>query len=185
MGDVIGSTGFARTVASLCRLRADPADLPYSTLLLGGLIAAGTVLDVLTWNAFGDSDGALSHSLLSTGIVLVLCWAALAICRLGNRFVQTATALMACSLVFSLIQWPVALMIDPLMAADATAVAQVMTPLQVALRWALLVVFVWQVAVDAHIMRKALGASLGLAIALVLAWLLAIFALDRLLFGTT
>lgn len=170
--------GLARTTLELCRLRSGPADLPHAPLLLAGLIVAGTVLDLAVGGALGDSANVFARSLLSTGIVLVLCWAALAIRRLGHRYVQTATALLACSLVFSLLQVPLALLAGPPPASAAQ-----LTAVQIVLGWLTIGVFVWQVCVDAHIMRQALDAALGLAFALVVSWVLAYWALDSLLFG--
>lgn len=109
--------------------------------------------------------------------MLVLCWIALAIRHLRNRYVQTATALLACSLAFSLLQLPIALLAGP-----PPAGADALTGLQILVGWATLAVFVWQVSVDAHIMRHAMEAPFGLAFALVVSWVLAYWALDRMLF---
>ncbi len=183
MPGIPSQTSIPRSVADLCRFRGSPQDLPWSPALLGLLIVAGTLLDLQSGAVFGGAGDALAHSLLSTGVVLALCWIALSICGLRNRFMQTATALFACSLVFSLLQWPIALWIAPPATGAAAGEVRALPPLQLLLRWMLLAVFIWQIAVDAQIMRKALDASLALAVALMVSWVLAVWALDRVVFG--
>ena len=51
----------------------------------------------------GGATMRCARSLVSTALVLALCWIALAMRQLGNRYVQTASALVACSIVFSLL----------------------------------------------------------------------------------
>ena len=91
-------------VRDLCLLRGGPQDLPWSPGLLVALLAAGTALDVLVGNALDADSNALARSLLSSLVVLGLCWAALAMRDLRNRFVQTGTALAATSIAFTLLQ---------------------------------------------------------------------------------
>lgn len=169
--------GWARSTIDLCRFRGGPADQPYSPIRLAALIVAVTVLDIVIGNLIGEGSNVFARSLLSTGVILVLCWAALAIRQLGNRYVQTATALLACSFVFSLLQLPLALLAGP-----PPASAQGLSTVQILLGWLTLGVFAWQVCVDAHIMQHALEAKLGLAFALVVSWVLAYWALDSYLF---
>ena len=171
-------SALAKTVVELCRLRRGPQDLPYSRNLPALLIAASVVVDVLVGDALHDTGNTFARSLLSTGVVLGLCWGALAIRGLHNRYVQTATALLACSLVFSLLLLPLALLAGP-----PPASADQLSGLQVLLGWLTIALLVWQISVYAHIMRHAMDASFGLAFALVLSWALAYWALDRLLFG--
>src|SRR5690606_24812874 len=98
------------------------------------------------------------------------------------RYVQTATALAACGLAVSLLQVPIAFLIEtPREAAALEALAR--DPLQVALRWLLLASLVWQVLVNAHVLRQAVEIRRGIAIVHVVAWLIAYWALERLAFG--
>jgi hypothetical protein len=167
----------AYLVRDLCQLKRGPEDMPYSPALLVALVAASVVLDVATGAVFGGDD-ALAHSLVSTALVLALAWAALHVRKLGNRYVQTASALVACGLVFSLLVLPLGWLAHPMPEA-----ANALTPLQVLLGWAVLALFVWNLVVFAHIMRRALEAPFGLAFAIVIAWAVADWALGRALFG--
>ncbi len=169
---------FLRALAPLFGLRGNPQDLPYSSHLPLLLIAASVILDMLVGDALHDTGDTFARSILSTGVVLGLCWVALAIRGLRNRFVQTASALVACSLLFSLLQLPLALLAGP-----PPAGVDHLTTLQVLIGWITIALFVWQVSIDAHIMRHAMDAPFGLAFALVTSWVIAYWALDRILFG--
>jgi len=170
----------ARLVVDLCRLRGGPQDVPYSPNLLVALFVAGIALDTLGGSINADAGTALASSLLSNGVVLALCWIALTIRGQGNRYVQTASALLACSFAFTLLQLPLAWLGGP-----PPATAAELGGLQILLGWAMIAVFLWQVAVSAHIMRHAMDAPYGLALALVVAWVLAYWALDGALFGAS
>ena len=167
-----------RLVADLCRLRRGPQDLPYSLPLLTVLAVASVVLDLLVGTAMGDDRDALARSLVSTGLMLTLCWAALAVRGLEPRYVQTATALLACGVAISLLQWAAALLVGPL-PTGATA----LDPMHLLFGWFTLGLFLWQLAVYGHIMRHALDMPAALALLLVFIWIVAAWALDRALFG--
>lgn len=171
-------SSLSRVVVDLCRLRGNPQDFPYSPNLLALLVGAGTALDTLTGGILGEADTTLARSLLSTAIVLALCWVALAIRGLRNRYEQTACALLACSFALSLLQLPLALLAGPPPATVAD-----MSTLQAIFGWITLALLVWQLSVNAHIVRHAIDASFGFAFALVLSWLIAYWAIDRILFG--
>ncbi|NCT66855.1 MAG: hypothetical protein GXC76_04320 [Rhodanobacteraceae bacterium] len=170
--------GLPRLVADLCRLRRGPQDLPYSPPLFAMLAAASIVLDLLIGSALGDDRDALARSLVLTGLVLGLCWAALAVRGLEPRYVQTASALLACSVAISLLQWAGALLVGPLPAGTTALDAP-----HLVFGWLTLGLFVWQVVVYGHIMRQALDMPSALALLLVLIWIVAAWALDRALFG--
>jgi hypothetical protein len=165
----------ALLVRDICQLRRGPEEIPYSWRLLVVLIGASVALDVLSERVLGGHD-ALARSLVSTTLVLALCWIALAARGLVNRYVQTASALVACGIVFSLLVLPLAMLAGP-MPSDAS-----LTPLQTLLVWATFAIFVWSVLVDAHIIRRALDAPFGLGVALALAWTIADWALGHALF---
>jgi hypothetical protein len=168
----------AAIVRDICQLRRGPEEMPYSPRLLVVLVGASIGLDVLSERVLGGHD-ALARSLVSTALVLALAWIALSMRRLDNRYVQTASALVACSIVFSLLVLPLALLAGP-MPGDAT-----LTPLQTLIVWASFAIFVWSVLVDAHIIRRALDAPFGLGVALAIAWTIANWALGHTLFDAT
>lgn len=174
-----------RLVAHLCRLRGDPQDFPYSPKILALLIGAGVALDMLAGSAFDDGN-AFARSLLSGGIVLALCWVALAIRGVRNRYVQTVGALFACSLLISLVQMPIAFLLGSYATGEVLTAAQLVQDLfQSLLRMAAFATLVWQILVNAHVMRCAMDAAFGFALALVTAWAIAFWSIDYLLFGAT
>ncbi len=170
--------GFLGRIFNICRFRGGPQDLPHQPVLLVTLLAVSVALDLLTANLFNIGDSALGRSLFSTSLLLGFCWVALTICKRSDRFVQTAIALVACSMVFSVLILPLAMLFGTPAEAD-----KLLTPLQTLLAWLTLGVLVWKIAVDAHNVRQAIEAPFWMGMALALAWSIADFALSRLLFG--
>lgn len=170
--------GLLAQLANLCRFRGGPQDLPHQPGLLVALLVASVALDLGTAALLDIGDSALGRSLFSSALLLALCWIALAIRGLRSRYVQTATALIGCAMVFSLLIVPIALLLGEPATPEKT-----LTPIQTLLAWLGLTVLVWKILVDAHNMRQAIDASLWIAFALVLSWSIADFALGRLLFG--
>jgi hypothetical protein len=168
---------FLRLVRDLCQLRRGPEELGYSTALLFWLMAASVALDMAMGAVLDVGVSILPRSLLSLALILGLAWTALSMRGFGNRFVQTASALIACAMVFSLLMLPIA----ALTGTPPTTPEQ-LTPLQVLLAWVALGVLVWKLSVDAHILRHALDASFGMGFLLAVAWALADWALGHAVF---
>ena len=165
-------------VVGLCRFRSGPQDLPCSSGLLIAVLGASVLLDYGSGSLLGYDDTLLARSLLSISLLLALCWTALSIRGLGNRFVQTATALVACSMAFSLLILPLAWLFG-----DPQGSEVILAPAQVMIVWLGLAVLIWKVAVDAHIVRQAIDAPYWLGLLLAISWAIADYALSRALFG--
>lgn len=136
------------------------------------------LLDYGSGALLGYDDTLLARSLLSISLLLALCWTALSIRGLGNRYVQTATALVSCSMAFSLLILPLAWMFGNPDGAEVT-----LAPAQVMIVWLGLGVLIWKVAVDAHIVRQAIDAPFWLGFLLAVSWAIADYALSRVLFS--
>ena len=115
--------GLVTRVLDLCRLRGDPQELPYSPTLLVQMLVVATAIDGFTGSILGEGGEGLLHSLLASVVVFGLCWVALAIRGLGNRYVQTAIALAGSGIVVSLAQLPIIALIDPIVAPSPGAAA--------------------------------------------------------------
>ena len=165
-------------VLDLCRFRSGPQELPHSQGLLVALLVAGLALDLATGNALELKEPVLARSLLSSLVLLGLSWVALAIRRFGHRYLQTASALVACSIAFSLLILPLALSFGT---APAAGVAP--TPVQMLIVWLGLGTLVWKISIDAHIVRQAIEAPYWLGFLLALSWVIADFALARVIFS--
>ena len=151
-------------VINLCRFRGGPQDIPYRPSLLLGLLIASIALDLVSAELLGVSES--------------LCWLALRICGFASRYVQTASALVACSIVFSLLIVPLALLFG-----DAQAEQSTVSPAQALVAWLGLLVLVWKIAVDGFVVRHAINAPYWLGFSLAMAWTVADFALSRVLFA--
>jgi hypothetical protein len=165
-------------VLALCRFRGGPQELPHAPSLLYALIAASILLDLTTGKALGVTEPLLARILLSMLVLLSLCWIALAIRGLGHRYVQTASALVACSIAFSLLILPLAFLFGESPGPEGIA-----SPGQILIAWLGLATLVWKIAVDAHIVRQAIESPYWLGFLLALSWAIADFALSRLMFG--
>jgi hypothetical protein len=168
---------FAHLVRDLCQFRRGPEDMPHSPALLAVLIAASLLIDIASGSVIGVENDRVAHVLVSTTLILALAWVALAMRRLGHRYVQTASALVACSIAFSLLVLPLAWLAGPPPAPPATP-----PPMQTLLWTLMLGIVVWNLAVNAHIVRRAIEAPYGLAFAIVVAWAVADWALAHALF---
>lgn len=145
-------TSILMSFVNLCRLRAAPQELPYSTWLMGAalfcyfLIGLGIALAEQT---FGP---ALLTSCVDVGLLVGLARLALWITNHGARTVQTVTALAGTGTLFELMAWP--------LIAALQAVAEG-TPST--LSFLLLVLIVWNIVVIGHILRHALDITLWIA----------------------
>ncbi|MEO7013510.1 MAG: hypothetical protein ABI127_04320 [Dokdonella sp.] len=169
---------FVVRIANLCRFRGGPQDLPHNPNLLIVLLAASVILDLSTANLLEIGDNALARSLFSTALLLALCWIALGIRGMLHRYIQTAIALVACSMVFSVLIVPLSWLFGKPAGAEA-----VLTPLQTLVAWLGLGVLIWKIAVDAYNIRQAIDAPFWLGFSLALAWSVADFSLSRILFA--
>ena len=165
-------------VRDLCLLRGDPQDLPWSPGLLVALLVAGTALDVAVGNALDGDGNALARSLLSSLVVFGLCWVALAMRDLRNRFVQTATALATTGIAFTVLQGGLLMLSGPFPESAST-----FTSTQKLVGWLLFAILLWQIAVTAHIVRHAADMRAGFALALAITWFIASIALQSAAFG--
>jgi hypothetical protein len=86
--------------------------------------------------------------------------------------VQSATALLACALAFTLLSLPLLLLTGEPPKSAATA-----TPLQLLLSAIGLPLLVWQVIVEAHVLRHSLDVPFLTGIMIAILWIVAILAL--------
>lgn len=167
------------TVVEICRFRGSPQEIPESQSLLAILLVCSVLLDLASGNLLELKEPLLARSLMSTLLLLALSWIALAIRGMSHRYVQTASALVACSIAFSLLILPLAMLFG-----NPQGVEVALTAGQRLIVWLGLATLIWKIAVDAHVVRQAIEAPFWLGFLLALSWAVADFALSRVLFAT-
>jgi hypothetical protein len=169
-------------IRDLCLRKRGPQDMPYSLRLLLIFIGLSLLLDLIVASMLGDVENTLAHFLLVTSFKLIALNIVLSLRDLRSRFVQTASALIACGIVFELIALPLKSAINGIL---PTTPPQDVTPVQMLAMWLTLGIFVWKVMVDANILRQALNLPALGAYLLVLLGIFAEAALLISVFGDT
>jgi hypothetical protein len=162
----------------LLLLRRGPQDIPYSPVLLGLLCVGVVLVDHALAAALVEGGAPTPRVLFSLAVLVGLPALALAMANLSARWVQTACALAATGIVFSVLALPVVLGVGRLPAdpADVTNTQFVFGLLSMALLG-------WQVAVKGNIFRHALGVPLRAGVLLAIAFFAIELVLGIALFG--
>jgi hypothetical protein len=165
-------------LGDLLRLRRGPQDIPYSPRLLGALCIVAVVVDHALAATLVDGGAPTSRVLFSLAVLVGLPALALQMANLGARWVQTATALVATGIVFSLVALPVVAGVGRL-PDDPTQLSGT----QVLFGWLSIALLAWQVAVKGSILRHALGVPLRAGVMLAIAFFAIELVLGIALFG--
>jgi len=145
----------------LCLLRAKPQQLPGSPVLFWLMLLAYLCAGMLLiYQERETAIEALLESMVDALLLLGLLYVLLQVRRLTARFLQSATALLGVSALLSLVAVP--LLTQGASGDSESAVAMLAATL-------LLVLIVWNLVVFGHILRHALGVTLGLGIVLAFA----------------
>jgi hypothetical protein len=157
-------------VRDILLLRRGPQDLPYSTQVLISVAALCVIVQIsIALFVYDVSLGAvLGGALLWLALTLLTLNLLLALRGLRSRFVQSATALLSCTLVFTVLSTPIALL------AGATPTPpQQPTGLQMLLGAISLPLPIWKVIVDAHVFRHSLNLPFAGGLLIALLWIIA------------
>lgn len=151
---------------SVLQLRGTPADAPHSTRLLLQLLLLDLVSSVVYLQAIGTefTAYALGGRLL---LRLATIYLVLRVFGRENRFVQTSITLYAVSALLTFLMLPVASGLMRSQTENPDLTAQF-------LQLGFLVMLLWSIVVDGHVLRHALGIKiwwgLGLAMGLFMAY---------------
>jgi len=157
----------------ICCLRRGPQDLPYSPPLLAALVAANFAYQLLVATLRGlPFAEVLFGALFFMLMLLTALNVALLLRGLRSRFVQAATALLGCMLLFHVLRLPLDLLVD----APPATPAQ-LTPLQGLLALIALPLLGWSVVAYAHVLRHSLNISFLAGMTLSLLWIMILIAL--------
>jgi hypothetical protein len=132
------------------------------------LLAAYLLQNVITGSQLEDPDAG-AKSLVAVAVQITAVAALLRWRHYPSRFVQTVTALAGVGIVFNAISWVILARFDGSQEQP-----------ELALAW--FVVFIWSLAVDAHIYRHALSIRLPAAMLITVMLLAVSYSLIDLLF---
>lgn len=157
-------------------LRRGPQDLPYSTQLL---IAIAALCVIVQASVALTRDTPLGAVLGGALVWLVFTLAALNLLLtmrgLRPRFVQAATALLGCTLVFTVLSVPIVLL-----AGEQPAAPEQMSALQILLGLVSLPLLIWKIVVDAHVFRQSLNLPFAGGVLIAMLWIVAALVLGGL-----
>ena len=166
------------SIRDILLLRRGPQDLPYSSGLLAALILLALAIGLAVAAQRATIAAAAPQLAFEILLVLALAWVPLVVARRRERFVQTATALVAAAIAFNLLAVPVVLGVGEL-PKDASA----LTTTQVLLGWLSLVLVGWKLVVSGNVLRHALDLPLRAGVLIAAAFLAAEVVLNLALFG--
>lgn len=170
-----------RAMGEILQLRGGPQNLPTSYPLLAGASVVFLVCSLLIFRLQGMTGGLpLLQALVSYAVLFGFLQAALRMRHLGNRLPQTLTALLLAGCFFSVLAyWPVSVLL-PYMAKmkDSPTVAAPVGPTVL-----MLVLGVWSLAVQTHILRVAMELRILAAFGLVLVYEILSVLVVNALFG--
>ncbi len=134
----------------ICLFRLGPQDLPSSTFFLGIIFVISTLLALLLNLINLSFQHAILAVIINLAIVIIITQLILRLYNKPMRFVQTLTAQLGAGIVISIVAAPVIVMLVYAEKNDVDMTAGVIL-------W--LILFLWEMAVTAHILRHALSTS--------------------------
>lgn len=145
---------------NMCRLRAAPQDLPYSTFLMTTALTAYFLAGLGIALAEQEFGPALLTGCVDVALLVALARLPLWITNHGARAVQTVTALAGTGTVFELIAWPL-----------ITAMQGMGDEPSGILSFLLLALIVWNIVVIGNILRHALDLAMWIACGIALLYI--------------
>jgi hypothetical protein len=166
------------SIRDILLLRRGPQDLPFSSSLLGALILLALAIGLAVSAQRVPIAVAAPQLGFEVLLLLALAWVPLAVAKRRERFIQTATAMVAVAIAFNLLAVPVVLGVGEL-PKDPRALSTV----QVLLGWLSLALLAWKLVVSGHILRQALDVPLRIGVLIAAALLAGEVVLNLALFG--
>jgi hypothetical protein len=169
-----------RLLWDLCRFRRGPQDLPYSPALARGLVLADAGAGLLYLQIVGAGKGGVAQLAVAMLIAVLAPLILLRSRGLGERYVQTLSALVGTGALLTLVYLPVGVLAADMPAPDINAEP---TRQQLAVAWLTLTLVAWKLTINGHIWRHSMNWPLAAGIALALGIFVVEIGLLRLLFG--
>jgi hypothetical protein len=146
----------------ICFLRRGPQDVPASNALLGLTLAFYCTAGLLVFTVHGTFSMAVIQSVADVILLGGVAWLLLRFKGLLARFLQTFTALAGTGAVLGFIAWPVVAWLAREAEGEGVGIANLV----------FLALFGWSLVVMTHILREALEVSRGVAIMVVVSYLI-------------
>ncbi len=159
------------TFARIALLRSGPQDLPFSTGLMGAVIAITAAINYPVIARYTPESEPLLQILLLLLYNLGFLGAALWIRGHSARFVQTATAVFGTDVIVSTIALPVLLVIGSPNESNALAAIS------------FLVLIIWNIAIVNHILHQALMLNRVITLGITLVYIFGASAFVRAVIG--
>lgn len=147
--------------AEMLRLRAAPQDLPARDDLLLGSVVAAAATAMLALRSLYPLDLAAARIALDLALQLVFVLAILRLVGHPERFRQTFSALCGTGAILVLLTWPLNDILASREPESGIAAGAVVL---------LFGIYAWSVLVTGHILRHALGLTLGRGVLVALAY---------------
>ena len=158
---------------ALMILKSAPQDLPYSPQFAVQMAIVYIFSGLVVLQSTLSPDDMLGGLLLGLFVQLVFAYLVLRALNRSARFVQTISAMLAVSILFNLLSWPVFIVV-----ADAAATEG----LKATMSLMFLLIISWEVLVKAYIFRHALEMKMLSALALSFSLFFISVTLSQLLF---
>ena len=160
-------------ILAMLLLKSAPQDLPYAPLFPLQMALVYVFTGVVVLQTTLNPDDLLGGLLLSLAIQFLFTYLILGALDKIARFVQTMSAILAVSIMFNLISWPVFIVIIDSAASES---------LKSTMSLLFLFIMSWEVLVKAHIFRHALEMRMFSALALSFSMLFISVALSQMFF---
>lgn len=154
-------------------LKSAPQDLPYSPQFAVQMAFVYVFSGLVVLQSTLKPDDMLGGMLLSLTVQAGFSYLVLRALNRSARFVQTISAMLAVSILFNLLSWPIFVVV-----ADAAAAES----LKATMSFLFLMIISWEVLVKAHIFRHALEMKMLSALALSFSLFFISVTLSQLLF---
>lgn len=146
----------AKAFLEIALWKKTPAHLPASPFLLALTACVAALLEVLSaLLPSNHRDEILPGILLSVGLPLCFAWIVLSVAKRGQRFVQTASALLGVEVLAELLIYPVIALLRVLGSDRLMS-----NPIGLVLYAVYIVGIIWYLLACAHVWRSALDAGL-------------------------
>ena len=158
---------------ALLTLRSAPQDLPYSPSLMVQLAVVYVVSGIMILQTTVSSGDSLAGILLGLVVQFVFTYFVLRALDKSSRFIQTFSAMLGVSILFSLLSWPIFVLFADESTDDS---------FKASMSLVFLLIISWEVLVKAHIFRHALEMKMFGALALSLSLFFISVAMSQLIF---